>query len=419
LDLAFCLLDRLDVALDEPKFAAVTFNGILAWPLLGGALALDGLLTLVPLFAALRARKQTTDRVANRQCTVVIPAHNEAAHLGATVARICEEVDLELTVIIVDDGSTDRTLAVARELAAVDTRIHVQSVSRGGKANALNTALALTTTERFVTIDADTHIERGALRSLLREFDDETVDAVSGFIVAKATAERSLLGSFQRLEYLRASALRTGLSNLWMHEQAPGAFTAFRTESLKRAGGFPDSLTEDYEVIFRLYDLARKEGRRVRILSSKAAIAKTSPVQSVSGLFEQRTRWFAGFLVTLWRYRSMCFDRRLGLFGLVRIPHKVLDAAMPLIVVMATLTSVVTSVTIGHWPEIAPPLFVLPMLFSLVATALAHRLVASLRWSEWLLLPFEPLYALLRTAAILRAYPRAFAKTRSQWKPVR
>jgi cellulose synthase/poly-beta-1,6-N-acetylglucosamine synthase-like glycosyltransferase len=407
------------ITLDEPKVVAVIVNGTLAWPLLGGSIALDSLLTLVPLLAALRARGQTTARAANRQCTVVIPAHNEAAHIAATVARICGEVDLELTVIIVDDGSTDRTLAVARELASADSRIQVKSVPRGGKANALNVALALTTTERFVTIDADTHIERGSIRSLLEDFDDEKVDAVSGFIVAKETAKRNLLGSFQRLEYLKASALRTGLSILGMHEQAPGAFTAFRTESLKRAGGFPDSLTEDYEVIFRLYDLARKEGRRVRILSSKAAIAKTSPVQSVSGLFEQRTRWFAGFLVTLWRYRSMLFDTRLGLFGLLRIPHKVLDAALPLIVSMATLASITASIMSRHWPEISAPLFVLPMLFSLVATGIGYRIAANLRWFEWLLLPLEPLYALLRTAAILRAYARAFAQTRSQWKPAR
>jgi cellulose synthase/poly-beta-1,6-N-acetylglucosamine synthase-like glycosyltransferase len=346
----------------------VIVNGSVAVSSLGALLALDSVLVLIPLLATLTLRIREHEERAIESyppCTVVIPAHNEAEHLAATVASIVVERLVDLSIIIVDDGSTDKTFELATSLAASDARICVRSIQRGGKAKALNEALSITKTEAFVTVDADTHVEAGALRALLANFDDDAVDAVSGFIVAKERTGSALLGSFQRLEYLKASALRTGFSILGMHEQAPGAFTAFRTASLKRVGGFPDSLTEDYEVIFRLYDLARQEDRRIRIVSSPSAIARTSPVCSLRGLFEQRTRWFAGFLMTLWRYRSMIFDKRLGRFGLLRLPHKVLDAGMPLVLALALL-SILSSGMHAQWPFNFSVWFLLPVLVSCV-----------------------------------------------------
>jgi cellulose synthase/poly-beta-1,6-N-acetylglucosamine synthase-like glycosyltransferase len=384
-------------------------------PVLGFALwlLLDALLELLPILLTLVPKKARLHTVVP-SCSVVIPAYNEASDLQRTLEAVCAQDIAGLRVLVMDDGSTDATAAIAAGFAESDSRVALHKLVRGGKAHALNTALAIADTEVFVTVDADTLLAPGAIAELLVEFSEPAVEAASGFIVA--TPSNSILGHFQRIEFLRASALRAGFSQLGMHEQAPGAFTAFRTNRLRAAGGFPNSLTEDYEVVFRLYDKAREEGRRILVRSSLTAYASTSTVHSLAGLHAQRTRWFAGFLVTLWRYRTMLFDRRLGAFGLIRLPLKALDAVLPVLSVCGWILA--ARLHAAQRAELA--VLAVGVTCNVVATAIANRGARKLRAREWLLLPFEPLYAMLRTLLVMRAYVTAARSGRtSGWLPNR
>jgi cellulose synthase/poly-beta-1,6-N-acetylglucosamine synthase-like glycosyltransferase len=376
---------------------------------------LDAWLGLLPILVTL-GRNRANSSAQLPTCTVVIPAYNEAGTLRRTLDAVCAQNVAGLMVRVMDDGSIDGTAEIASRYADSDPRVALQQLERGGKAHALNAALAQVTTDVLVTVDADTLLTPGALADLLHEFEAEAVEAASGFVVA--TRAESLLGCFQRLEYVRASAVRAGYSRLGMHEQAPGAFTAFRTQSLRNVGGFPDSLTEDYEVVFRLYDQARKDGRKILVRSSQTAIASTSTARTLSALHAQRTRWFAGFLVTLWRYRSMQFDSRLGAFGLVRLPLKLLDALLPVLAVFGWFFAAKARGNV----RIELPLLTLGLMTNLLATLIANRGVNRLRAVEWLLLPLEPAYAFVRKLLVLRAYAVAVRATRGlrvSWLPLR
>jgi len=71
-----------------------------------------------------------------------------------------------------------------------------------------------------------------------------------------------------------------------------------------------------------------------------AAQVFTDGPGTVAGFIRQRTRWFAGFLTTLFRFRALIGRRGTGAFGLVRLPLKLVDAALPAIAFMSLLVLV-------------------------------------------------------------------------------
>ena len=91
--------------------------------------------------------------------SVVIPAYNEEARLGPTVRRVRDHLEArggDFEILVVDDGSTDRTIAVAEEAAAGDVRVHViaQPANRG-KGAAVRAGMLAAAGERVLFSDAD------------------------------------------------------------------------------------------------------------------------------------------------------------------------------------------------------------------------------------------------------------------------
>jgi cellulose synthase/poly-beta-1,6-N-acetylglucosamine synthase-like glycosyltransferase len=380
----------------------------------------EAIALLLPMLMTLGARARVPGaRSSPMTCVVVIPAFNEEASIAQTLAHVQSQGLSGLRIVVVDDASTDSTATIVGAIVNEDARVSLMQVARGGKAKALNHALADAKEDVFVTLDADTLLQPGALEALTQDVSSSpAVEAASGFIsVARPT---SLLALLQSIEYARASMLRVGFSKLRMHEQAPGAFTAFRTRALQAVGGFPDSLTEDYEVIFRLYERARTEGRKIQVVGSHTAFAVTSVPTTLGGFFLQRQRWFAGFLMTLYRYRSMLFDPRLGVFGMIRLPTKVFDTAAPLVLLLSCVALAVRSAALPSVTLVPTALGAAMSLgLALLGALLAQRVRRTLPWYAWLGLPLEVGYSLVRALAVLGAYPMALRAQASQWNPRR
>ncbi len=152
---------------------------------------------------------------------------------------------------------------------------------------------------------------------------------------------------------------RIGLAHLGVCLQVSGAFGAFRTEVLRELNGFSGaSLVEDYEVIYRMHERLRRAGRSYRVEVVPEAAAYTEPPDSVPSFVHQRTRWFTGFLQTLWEYRRMVGDHRMGALGFLMLPIKCVDAVLPL---WGSLSlAVLLAVALGgsaHWQRAALVLF--------------------------------------------------------------
>lgn len=285
----------------------------------------------------------------NLRLAVIVAAHNEAAVLPTTIAGLRAQSRLPDLIVIADDGSTDATAQVLGErfglvaapagvLGAAALQVpglRWLHLAHGGKAAALNAAIAAVDADIVLTVDADTWLEPGALQAVVHAFAaDERLVAATGVLtpVCAPTASGRLLQWFQQHEYLRNFMARRAWMNLGGLLLISGAFAAFRCGPLREVGGFdPDCLVEDYEVIHRLRRVGaqRRLGWRTAVLGD--AQARTEAPATPMAFLRQRRRWYAGFLQTQWWYRDMVGVRRYGAVGMRMLPLKALDTVQPLI----------------------------------------------------------------------------------------
>ena len=294
-----------------------------------------------------RARRRTVPLPATDGrpgLAVLIAAHNERTCIFDTLESVFAQEAAE-EVIVASDGSTDGMNEALVERFALQPDPVAESGWRGGpggrlllltlpklgKGGVLNTALAQTTAEIAATLDADTRLAPGALAALAEAFRDPVVASAGGFVYVRNAAQGPWTVRYQYWEYVKNFMWRVGLAHLGVCLQVSGAFGAFRARTLREIGGFSGrSLVEDYEVIYRLHERMRAMGRDYRVEVVPGAVAYTDGPDTVPTFIHQRTRWFAGFLQTLWEYRRMVGNPRMGLVGNFMLPIKCVDAILPL-----------------------------------------------------------------------------------------
>ena len=247
--------------------------------------------------------------------SVIIPAFNEEKVIASTVERILNSDHRNLEIIVMDDGSRDRTAEIVRERFGGEAKVTLISVPNGGKAKALNVGFARARGDVVVALDADTEFDRDTISRLVRWFADPKVGAVAGN--AKVGNRVNMITRWQALEYIVAQNLeRRALAALGTLTVVPGAVGAWRRAALAEIGGFPvDTLAEDQDLTIAL----QRAGYKVRFDSS--AVAWTEAPATVRGLAKQRFRWAYGTLQCLWKYRDMTFNPRYGALGLVALPQ--------------------------------------------------------------------------------------------------
>ncbi|HZT72139.1 MAG TPA: glycosyltransferase [Terriglobales bacterium] len=247
---------------------------------------------------------------------VVIPAFNEEAVIAATVRSVLRSDYPAFRVLVVDDGSRDATLAVLRAEFGGDARVLILTKPNGGKASALNYGIARVTEPIFVTIDADTAVAPDALRLLAAHFSDPAVGAVAGN--AKVGNRVNMVTWFQAGEYITSQNLeRRGLDALNCITVVPGAIGCWRTDIVRRLGGFPpDTTAEDADLTLSIRRLG------CRIVYEDHACAYTEAPMTIRALMKQRLRWSYGILQTVWKHRAAFW--REGTLGHFALPNVVL-----------------------------------------------------------------------------------------------
>jgi cellulose synthase/poly-beta-1,6-N-acetylglucosamine synthase-like glycosyltransferase/peptidoglycan/xylan/chitin deacetylase (PgdA/CDA1 family) len=311
-------------------------------------LAIAGTLTaarLVMLVVFARAHVRRTRRSRGRgkgaprlppvsdPVTVLVPAHNEEAGIEATIRSLLASTHEFAQIIVIDDGSTDRTAEIARSVA--DRRVTVIRQANAGKAAALNTGLEWAYFGIVVMVDADTVFEPDALRRLIQPLADPAVGAVSGN--TKVGNRRRLLGRWQHLEYVIGFNLDRRLFDvLECMPTVPGAIGAFRRDALVGVGGVSeDTLAEDTDLTMALC----RAGWRV--VYEESAVAWTEAPASPRQLWRQRYRWCYGTLQAMWKHRHALVERgpagRLGRRGLtyLGVYQTVLPLLAPIVDVFA------------------------------------------------------------------------------------
>lgn len=292
--------------------------------------------------------------------SILAPAHNEAATVRDSVRSLLTLYYPNLEIVLVNDGSTDETMAVlCREFALVAIHpIYRQQVrtkpvrglfisrtfpnllvinkENGGKADALNAALNFSTASLVCAIDADTLVEPDALQRMVRPFlMSEDVVATGGTIriangskieggrVVAPRVPRNPLAGIQVIEYLRAFFVgRLGLTRFGENLVISGAFGLFRRSAMISIGGYEkETVGEDMEIVARLRRHGYETGNPWRVAFLPDPVAWTEAPESIKVLASQRDRWYRGLSEVLWRHRRMLFNPRYGALGMVVYPY--------------------------------------------------------------------------------------------------
>lgn len=275
--------------------------------------------------------------------SVVIPAYNEELGIAATVQSLFTSGYPDLDIVVVDDGSTDRTADVVAGLGLPGVRLIRQA--NAGKPAALNAGIGLARHDVVVLADADTVFEPGAVQALVAPFATarrSRIGAVAGN--TKVGNRRGLLGRWQHIEYVIGFNLdRRMYDILQCMPTVPGAIGAFRREALQAVGGVSAAtLAEDTDLTMAIC----RAGWRVIYVPE--ARAWTEAPATLRQLWRQRYRWSYGTMQAMWKHRGAVRESgAAGMLGRRGLPyllafHVLLPLLAP-VVDIATLYAVVVT----------------------------------------------------------------------------
>ncbi len=251
------------------------------------------------------------------QVAVLVPAYNEETVIVRTVRSVLRSDYPHLRVIVIDDGSTDRTYDVVREAYRKEIasgRVTVMTKRNAGKAEALNYAIEQIDEAFYVGIDADTVIAGDAISRLVGHFADARVGAVAGN--AKVGNRVNLWTRWQALEYITSQNFeRRALDLFNVVTVVPGAIGAWRTEAVRRGGCYPiNTVAEDADLTMNLLE------QNYKVIYEDRALAFTEAPVTARGLMRQRFRWSFGILQAVFKHKqAIRTNRAMGLFALPNI----------------------------------------------------------------------------------------------------
>jgi cellulose synthase/poly-beta-1,6-N-acetylglucosamine synthase-like glycosyltransferase len=320
--------------------------------------------------------------------TIIAPAHNEESSIRVAVKNLLQLDYPHLEVIIVNDGSADRTLDEMREefrlrpvravyvrqvksapvrglyRSDVDPRLLVIDKEPGGsKADAVNAGLNAASSPYVCVVDADSILENDALlRIMVPILDDpKRVVAVGGIIrvlngseiaggrLRRVRLPRKSIEVIQVIEYLRAFLIGReawGQGNMLMI--ISGAFGVFRTDLVRAVGGLRASaIGEDFDLVARLHRHLRQIGADYQMKFVADPMCWTEAPSDLKSLGRQRARWQKGLLDVLWTNRDMVFRRRFGRIGFLAIPYLWLFELLAPIIEIAGIATIVLAACMG------------------------------------------------------------------------
>jgi cellulose synthase/poly-beta-1,6-N-acetylglucosamine synthase-like glycosyltransferase len=304
--------------------------------------------------------------------SVIVPTHNEEQGVIESVRSLLSLRYPVFEVIVVNDGSTDTTLAKLIEAfdlrlsksvfrksletkpvrgiyrSAVQPKLIVVDKVNGKKADAMNAGLNISRYPLFCAVDGDSVLEKDALLKVVRPFLEDPVRTIGagGIIrlsngcdvregqVVRIGIPGNWIVRFQILEYLRAFlGGRLGMSMLGSTLIISGAFGIFRKDIAMACGGYrAASITEDLDLCLRMQKHMHEQKKPYRIHFIPDPICWTEAPESLRVLARQRSRWHRGLVETLVRYRRMFLNPRYGVAGMFAMPfYAVFEMAGPFI----------------------------------------------------------------------------------------
>lgn len=337
--------------------------------------------------------------------TVVLPAYNEERQIGAAVEALLA-LDYprdRLQILVVSDGSTDRTEAIVAGYA--DRGVELLPIEeRGGKTRAENLAAPLIRGEIVVNTDASIRLHPGSVRALVRHFPDPSVGVASGRDVSVGDLEAQ--ANVGETGYVNAEmALRSLETRVHGIVGASGSLYAIRREL--HLIPVPEGLSRDFSAALT----AQRHGfRSVSVDDALCVVPRTS---SLRREYRRKVRTITRGMQTLRHNRDLLDPARHGVFAWMLFSHKLCRWLIPWSLVAGGAGLALHALSGARWAA---------GLLVVAAVALALTGVAWL-WPEERPLPrwvSIPAFATLSNLAVLRATLNALAGRRQAiWEPTR
>ena len=302
------------------------------------------------------ARRQLTGEFYYKPVSVIVPARDEEAVIAESVRALLNLHYPEFEIIVVNDGSTDGTLSrLETEFALVVSKkpvclrvphepirgvyrspeypnLFVVDKENGGKADAINAGINVSSYPIFCSIDADSLLEPDAILKSSKLFlEDDELIATGGIVrvlngcevrngsVTDIKLPRAPLEALQVLEYTRAFLSgRTGWNALKSLLIISGAFGVFRKDMVVAVNGYRRTVGEDMDLVMRLHRHCTDNSIPYKILFLPDPVCWTQVPFTLRGLLRQRNRWHRGMIDALLFNRAMILNPKYGptsLFG--------------------------------------------------------------------------------------------------------
>ncbi|MFA5084606.1 MAG: glycosyltransferase [Candidatus Paceibacterota bacterium] len=248
--------------------------------------------------------------------SIIITAFNEEKAILNSVKSVLQ-LDYpkdKYEIIVVDDGSTDRTFEKVSEFAEKYGNVRVFKKKNGGAASAKNLGIKKAKGELITTLDADSFVAKDALKKMIGYFDE---DPKIGGVTTSLNVHnpRGFLQNLQWAEYMAGIFLRKVFSKVDAVVVLPGPFSLYRKSFFDKYGGFEEgNITEDTEMGMRM----QAHGYKIR--NSMSASVYTITPNNFRALTIQRIRWYYGFVRNSVRYKRLFNVRKYGDLAAIILP---------------------------------------------------------------------------------------------------
>lgn len=320
--------------------------------------------------------------------SIIAPAYNEERTIVDNVHSLLSQEYPLFEVIIVNDGSKDKTLEkliqhfslvevpfayvevihtkpYKRLFKSTDPRYHklivVDKENGGTKADAVNAGLNASSYPYFINTDVDCILTKDAIVQCIMPFlQSKDVIAVSGIMIpsngckvekgeiVKTRPPHSPFPLFQTLEYMRSFLIgKMGWSTINSMPNVSGGYGLFDKQVVIAAGGYsPDSFAEDMDMVIRMISYCCDFKRPYKIVQIPATCCWTEVPSSLRTLYRQRIRWGRGLIQTFYRHRRFLFNKRYRQLGLITLPYiLIFEFLAPIIEGMGFITFIYQAIT--------------------------------------------------------------------------
>ncbi|MES3021207.1 MAG: glycosyltransferase family 2 protein [Pseudomonadota bacterium] len=240
--------------------------------------------------------------------TILVAAYNEESSIADTIESIArQDYPGEFEVIVIDDGSTDTTVAVLNATGHPWLRL-LRQEKNAGKSAALNRGLAEARHGLVITLDADSYLYANALKNLVERYslDPGNTRAVAGSMLVR-NSRSNWVTRMQEWDYFHGIAAIKRVQSLYQGTLvAQGAFSIYDRDTLRELGGWDECVGEDIVLTWTILQAGWRVGH------AEDALCFTNAPEKLSQLLKQRQRWARGMMEAFRRHPGILLKPRLS-----------------------------------------------------------------------------------------------------------